>query len=191
MRKLAVLAALSVVAVVFSAPISGLGSRKGLSRARRVVPADDYRHFQDSGPAGGLAPRFDRFVLPLPGRIKVTSEFGLRRHPILRYNRFHKGLDLARPRGTLVHAARTGTVVYAGWRAGYGRVVEVRHSDGQRSVYGHLSKINVKKGEYVRGGVTQLGFVGSSGLSTGPHLHFEVRDRANRPVDPWLKLGRL
>lgn len=141
---------------------------------------------------GQISFGFDSFVLPFQtdNPIRISSPFGPRVHPVYHSDRFHKGLDIARPRGSLVVPARSGIVAYAGWAGGYGKVVEVRHPDGQLSIYGHLEKTLVKKGEKVVRGQTPLGLVGSTGICTGPHLHFEVRDALGRPVDPTVKIGR-
>jgi murein DD-endopeptidase MepM/ murein hydrolase activator NlpD len=111
-------------------------------------------------------------------------------HPILKYRRRHEGLDLPKPFGTPVYAARSGRVIKAGWAEGYGNMVEVRHADGASTRYGHLSKVVVSEGQWVQRGKSLLGRVGNSGLSTGPHLHFEVRDRNGRAVNPRSKIGR-
>jgi len=124
------------------------------------------------------------------GWTRISSGFGNRRHPILKYKKFHAGLDLPKPYGTPVYAARSGRVVQAGWREGYGNMVEVKHQDGASTVYGHLSLVSVSEGDWVTRGKSLLGKVGSTGLSTGPHLHFEVRDRAGHPVNPRAKIGR-
>jgi murein DD-endopeptidase MepM/ murein hydrolase activator NlpD len=116
-------------------------------------------------------------------RLRISSAFGWRRHPIYGDVRRHPGVDLPKPFGTLVFPAEPGTVSYAGWRSGYGWVVELKHKDGTKTLYGHLSKIFVASGQRVTKGIL-LGAVGSSGLSTGPHLHFEYRNAAGQPVDP-------
>lgn len=131
-----------------------------------------------------------RFPFQAPGWHRVSSGFGMRLHPVLRYVRRHEGWDLPKPYGTPVYAARSGRVVYAGWKDGYGSMVEIRHADGAGTVYGHLSRVSVQPGQWAARGKTLLGRVGSSGLSTGPHLHFEVRDRRGRPVNPRAKIGR-
>jgi murein DD-endopeptidase MepM/ murein hydrolase activator NlpD len=118
--------------------------------------------------------------LPVGGR--VTSPFGERFHPILGYERFHAGVDLAAGAGTPIVAAADGRVVSAGWRGGYGRAVAIEHSGGLESRYGHMSRIAAYPGELVQRGQV-IGYVGSSGLSTGPHLHFEVT-KYGRPVNP-------
>lgn len=118
--------------------------------------------------------------LPVHGR--MTSGFGERFHPILGYVRFHKGVDLAASAGTPIVAAADGRVVSAGWHGGYGRQVAIAHADGIETTYGHMSQIAAHAGEMVHRGQV-IGFVGSSGLSTGPHLHFEVT-RNGQAVNP-------
>ncbi|MBI4052036.1 MAG: M23 family metallopeptidase [Elusimicrobia bacterium] len=115
---------------------------------------------------------------------KVSSSFGRRFHPILGVMRFHDGWDLARPYGTPVYPSRSGLVIFAGWKEGYGRMVEIQHPDRASTRYGHLSDIHVKVGQWVRQSQDLIGRVGSTGLSTGPHLHFEVRDSKGRPINP-------
>ena len=121
-----------------------------------------------------------RIGLPVHGRL--TSGFGERFHPILGYRRFHAGLDLAASAGTPIVAAADGRVVGAGWRGGYGQQVEIAHAGGVDTLYGHMSRIAAHAGELVRKGQV-IGYVGSTGLSTGPHLHFEVT-KNGRPVNP-------
>ena len=119
-------------------------------------------------------------VLPAAGRI--TSYFGNRVHPILRFTRFHGGIDIGAAWGSPVIAAADGQVVGAGWAGGYGRQVRIAHGDGMLSSYSHMSELAVAPGTHVRRGEV-IGFVGSSGLSTGPHLHFEVK-QGGSAVDP-------
>lgn len=121
---------------------------------------------------------------------RISSVFGERYHPILGVHKMHKGVDFPKPYGTPVYPARGGRVVDAGWENGYGLCVVVQHADKSETIYGHLSKILVKKGQYVSRERTQLGKVGATGLATGPHLHFEVRDREGNPIDPRRKIGR-
>jgi murein DD-endopeptidase MepM/ murein hydrolase activator NlpD len=121
-------------------------------------------------------------ALSWPVRGRVSSGFGYRIHPVHGVGRDHVGLDIAAPAGVRVGAAAGGTVTFAGWRGGYGRLVIVDHGGGLTTRYAHLAGIEVATGTRVRAGAT-LGTVGSSGVSTGPHLHFEVR-RQGVPVDP-------
>ena len=111
-------------------------------------------------------------ILPAAGRI--TSYFGTRIHPILRFARFHAGVDIGAGWGAPIVAAGDGQVVGAGWAGGYGRQVRIAHGGGTVSTYSHMSDYAVGPGAYVRRGQV-IGYVGSSGFSTGPHLHFEVR----------------
>jgi murein DD-endopeptidase MepM/ murein hydrolase activator NlpD len=104
--------------------------------------------------------------------LRVTSSFGMRTHPISGKRKMHTGIDYAAPTGTPVWSVGSGTVVFAGWKGGYGKTIEVKHSGGVKTRYGHLSRINVKVGQGVRQHQT-IGAVGSTGYSTGPHLHFE------------------
>lgn len=112
----------------------------------------------------------------------ASGGFGYRIHPILRQVRFHAGIDIARAAGTRILAANDGVVVQAGWAAGYGLLVTVDHGGGVQTRYAHLSGLGVRPGQRVRRGDV-LGAVGSTGLSTGPHLHYEVR-RNGQPVSP-------
>lgn len=123
---------------------------------------------------------------PVAGR--VTSGFGMRVAPIRGGWRMHAGLDISAVAGTRVRAAGAGIVVFSGYRSGYGNTVVVDHGDGMRTLYGHMSRLATRKGRRVREGDI-LGFVGSTGRSTGPHLHFEFRLHGE-PVNPICYLSR-
>lgn len=112
----------------------------------------------------------------------MTSRFGLRRHPIYGDLRVHSGVDLAAALGTPVYASASGYVSNANWAGGYGLLVAIEHVGGMQTRYGHLSRIAVGGGQYVEAG-TVIGYVGSTGNSTGPHLHYEVRING-RAVNP-------
>ncbi|TDP47964.1 M23 family metallopeptidase [Zavarzinia compransoris] len=148
-----------------------------------------------------LARTFDRLdglktvagALPLDlpvRRVELRSEFGTRRDPINRRLAFHAGLDFGGAVGTAVFATAPGEVVKAGWAGAYGRQVRVRHAFGVESSYSHLSAISVKVGDRIEVGDV-VGKLGSSGRSTGPHLHYEVR-LDNKPQDPirFIEAGR-
>jgi murein DD-endopeptidase MepM/ murein hydrolase activator NlpD len=120
--------------------------------------------------------------LSMPAAGPITSYFGYRYHPILHFTRFHAGLDIGASWGSPIVAAGDGRVVGAGWSGGYGREVQIAHGGGLVSLYGHMSEIVAQPGSFVRRGQL-IGYVGSSGLSTGPHLHFEVR-QSGTPVNP-------
>jgi murein DD-endopeptidase MepM/ murein hydrolase activator NlpD len=126
------------------------------------------------------APSTGGWQWPLAGR--VASGFGYRIHPIFGTSRLHAGIDIAAPTGTPFHAARPGTVIFSGWRNGFGNTVMLVHDDGLVSLYAHNSRNAVSAGAVVAGGQV-IGYVGSTGWSTGPHLHFEIRVNG-RPVDP-------
>jgi murein DD-endopeptidase MepM/ murein hydrolase activator NlpD len=103
---------------------------------------------------------------------RVTSGFAMRMHPILQRMKAHRGVDYAAPAGTGVRVVGEGTVTFAGWKNGYGKVVEVQHANNKATLYAHLSRIDVKKGQRIEQG-TRIGLVGMTGWATGPHLHFE------------------
>ena len=112
------------------------------------------------------------FIRPVQGRI--VSVVGRRRHPVYRVYKFHTGLDIKANYGSPVKAARDGRVKFAGWKGGYGKLVIINHGGGLQTYYGHLSKFYVKNGMHVKKRRV-IGRVGSTGISTGSHLHFEVR----------------
>jgi murein DD-endopeptidase MepM/ murein hydrolase activator NlpD len=121
-------------------------------------------------------------VMAYPSDASTSSPFGWRMHPVLGYRRFHAGLDFAASYGSKIRAADSGTVIFAGWYGGYGRTVIIDHGNGMTTLYGHTSELYVSEGQAVERGQA-IAAVGSTGLSTGPHLHFEVR-RNGTPVDP-------
>jgi murein DD-endopeptidase MepM/ murein hydrolase activator NlpD len=108
-----------------------------------------------------------------PVAARITSSFGLRVHPILRFARMHRGIDFGAHYGQPIMAAADGQVSRAGWAGGYGRQVRLAHGGGMATSYSHMSRIIVEPGSLIRQGQV-IGYVGSSGLSTGPHLHYEV-----------------
>ncbi|NOT39956.1 MAG: peptidoglycan DD-metalloendopeptidase family protein [Alphaproteobacteria bacterium] len=129
---------------------------------------------------------------PIDGA-RLSSKFGMRRHPILGYTKMHKGVDFAAPRGTPVMASGNGVVKMARWHGGYGNFVELTHANGYATGYGHLSRIarGIKPGAKVRQGQV-IAYVGTTGRSTGPHLHYEVmlKSRQINPMGVKLPTGR-
>lgn len=119
-----------------------------------------------------------------PLKAAITSPFGPRRHPIFGVRKFHTGIDLAGPNHSPIKAADSGDVLYSGWYGGYGKVVIVGHGNGLATLYAHMSKAAVGAGQNVRKGDV-VGYEGSTGFSTGPHLHFEVRvdGKPNNPLN--------
>jgi murein DD-endopeptidase MepM/ murein hydrolase activator NlpD len=137
-------------------------------------------------PAGPVT-RLIAFEAPVRD-YEINSSFGLRRLPG-QAARNHGGVDIAAPRGTGVYVSAEGSVLRTGYEhAGYGRFVEIRHPNGMTTLYGHLSRLDVASGDTVEAGA-RIGLVGSTGRSTGPHLHFEVR-RGERQVNPVKVMGR-
>ena len=148
---------------------------------------------------GSVDPRFERLGMSLarmnaleealdgvpqvvPATVRrITSSFGYRRDPFTRRGAMHNGIDFKGPYGSGIYAAARGEVTFAGWKGGYGRTVEISHGNGLMTRYAHLSRIDVAVGQMLEAGET-LGGLGSSGRSTGPHLHFEVRING-RPIN--------
>ncbi|MBA2466973.1 MAG: M23 family metallopeptidase [Sphingomonas sp.] len=178
-----------------------LAQRKASTGEREIGPllyaAVDRRQARDvrlvNGSVLGRAGWFDAdsgagtttgLMWPVAGRI--SSRFGTRFHPILRFARSHSGVDVSASWGSPIVAAADGRVVGAGWNGGHGRQVRIRHRSGLETSYSHLSGVVADLGAGVRQGQL-IGYVGSTGFSTGPHLHYEVRERG-RAVDP-LRLG--
>lgn len=120
------------------------------------------------------------FMAPVAGR--VTSGFGMRRHPILGFARLHAGIDFGAAWGAPIYAVNDGAVSFAGYSGGHGNLVRLDHGGGIGTGYAHMSRIAVSPGERVRKGQI-IGYVGSTGLSTGPHLHYELY-RNGRPINP-------
>ena len=132
------------------------------------------------------------FVLPITGAV-ISSGFGWRVHPVTGERRMHKGVDFAAPTGTPIFAAADGVVTEAGWtNGGYGNIVELRHSDGSVTLYAHTSRVYVSKGQVVNRGQA-IAEVGTTGRSTGPHLHFEVQPDGKNAVDPmdYLQMSQV
>jgi murein DD-endopeptidase MepM/ murein hydrolase activator NlpD len=117
-----------------------------------------------------------------PVQAEITSEFGWRMHPILGYDKFHAGLDFGADYGEVIRSAAPGYVIFAGWYGGYGNTVIVDHGNNVTTLYGHSDGLYVEEGQQVQRG-EPIALVGSTGLSTGPHLHFELRSNGE-PVDP-------
>ncbi len=138
----------------------------------RMPGTDASGTFLDGVPPSGL---------PVRSRA-ITSRFGFRQHPILHGRRMHAGVDLAAPMGSPVVAAAAGVVAFANWDGGYGLMVKVEHGGGYESRFAHLSRILVAPGQKVARGQT-IGLVGSTGRSTGSHLHYEVRKNGSA-IDP-------
>jgi murein DD-endopeptidase MepM/ murein hydrolase activator NlpD len=155
--------------------ISNPGDRSGISPQLPNLTASAYLpDVQDYGLSSG-------FIWPADG--VISSGFGWR------WGRLHAGIDIAAPTGTPILAASSGVVDYAGWSdGGYGNMIDIRHSDGTITRYGHLSEIFVKEGQSVGQGQS-IAAMGSTGFSTGPHLHFEIRPNGGGAIDPMAFLA--
>jgi murein DD-endopeptidase MepM/ murein hydrolase activator NlpD len=147
------------------------------TRLKQLIQA---RIQAEGGPSFVLPRGNGRFRYPVVG--PISSPFGWREHPILGTQRFHSGLDFAVDYGTPIGATAPGIVIFAGWYGGYGNAVILDHGGGVTTLYGHTEELLVSEGETVQGGQV-IARAGSTGLSTGPHLHFEVREDGE-PVDP-------
>ena len=151
-------------------------TRDGKPRAQLLRWGEDGQFYE----ASGVGRRQAGLGAPVFGRI--TSGFGMRRHPILGYARMHSGIDFAAGYGAPIYATADGVVRYAGWHGGHGNYVRLAHPGGIGTGYGHMSRIAVSYGAAVRRGQV-IGYVGSTGLSTGAHLHYEMY-RGGRAVNP-------
>lgn len=123
-----------------------------------------------------------KFTWPVKGSTRISSPYGYRIHPILKKKKMHTGIDISASSGTSIVAAANGTVIFADWYGGYGKAVIIDHGGGKSTLYAHCSKILVSENQEVKAG-EKIAEVGSTGLSTGPHLHFEVRENGKH-VDP-------
>jgi murein DD-endopeptidase MepM/ murein hydrolase activator NlpD len=157
------------------APLAAISQAADLAAASRGAPT-----------TGFIATPF-RSSVSIPSRSPVegvhfTSEYGMRVHPVLGGRRAHKGIDLGAPVGTPIYATADGTISRADWFSSYGLYVSIEHGGNLQTRYGHMSRLNVAAGQEVHKGDI-IGFVGTTGRSTGPHLHYEVRV-AGEAVNP-------
>lgn len=151
-----------------------------LEKSSREMEAVIRQKTAEQAKAGKIAQGSGKLDWPLRGRL--TSYFGYRRHPYWGGRHLHTGIDIAAPHGTPISAADSGTVIFSSWWDGYGKALVIDHGRGISTVYAHLSRIYLQVGAGVAKGQT-IGLVGSTGYSSGPHLHFEVR-RNGKPVNP-------
>ena len=150
------------------AQVNGLALEVGLSAGTTLFLPDAELDWMTRQEING-----DLFQRPLKGRYYFSSYYGWRKNPFTGARTFHGGLDMAASSGTPVYAALDGTVIEAGYNNTYGNYVVIRHHSGYQTLYGHLKSINTRRGRYVWQN-TKIGEVGSTGMSTGPHLHFAV-----------------
>lgn len=180
-----------LIDLFYGNPLTGSSTRrKVLHYAKLRTSGRDHIYYRFTDAKGqtsyydenGMGASKSLMRTPISGA-RITSGFGMRRHPLLGYNKLHTGIDFGAARGTPIKAAGDGVVVHAGWRGSYGRAVVVKHTGKYSTLYAHMSKTaKLKKGQHVRQGQV-IGYVGTTGRSTGPHLHYEVR-KGGRPVNP-------
>jgi murein DD-endopeptidase MepM/ murein hydrolase activator NlpD len=153
---------------------------------------DDNGHF-DYFNKEGKNVRKALMKTPIDGA-RLSSSYGVRKHPILGYNKLHKGVDFAAPKGTPVYAAGNGVIDFVGRNGGYGNFIRIRHNSSYKTAYAHLNNYNknIYKGARVNQGET-IGYVGSTGKSTGPHLHYEViyQNKQINPMKMKLPSGKI
>jgi len=143
-----------------------------------VFKHSDGKYYNENG-----AVLIEKYMQKPLKHVRITSPFSKRRfHPVLKRWKAHHGTDFGAKRGTPILAAADGKVIFAGWNGGYGKVVKIQHKDGYMSLYAHQSRIKAKINEAVQSGEI-IGYVGSTGRSTGPHLHFGLY-KDGRPLDP-------
>jgi murein DD-endopeptidase MepM/ murein hydrolase activator NlpD len=157
--------------------VNALARQQELERQQRLREQQNRQNRQTTA---GTVTGTGQFVWPVSGTI--TSQFGTRRHPVFGDMRFHGGIDIGAPHGTTVVAADSGSVIISTYNSSYGNYVVISHGNGITTLYAHLSTRSVSVGDTVSRG-QQIGRIGSTGVSTGPHLHFEVSVNGTR-VNP-------
>ncbi|MBW8753394.1 MAG: M23 family metallopeptidase [Sphingomonadales bacterium] len=158
------------------APLAAVPETAKLAASSRVTPLVSFGAVPFGRPGASIPSR-----IPVEG-VRLSSDFGMRFHPVLGGRRMHKGVDLPAAVGTPIHAAADGVVGRADWFSSYGLYVAIEHGGNIETRYGHMSRLNVAAGQMVHKGDI-IGFVGTTGRSTGPHLHYEVRI-AGEAVNP-------
>ncbi|WP_319370710.1 M23 family metallopeptidase [uncultured Ilyobacter sp.] len=146
---------------------------------------DDIQTFKVVSRDFDISPTLKSFKWPLKSK-EITSDFGVRVHPITGKETTHEGVDLRAKMNTPVYAPYSGIVTYAGWMSGYGKVVVIDHGNGYQSRYAHLNRWMVKDRQEISKGEI-IGKTGNTGLSTGPHLHYEIR-KNDKPIDPTITM---
>lgn len=176
-----------------SSQIRALQAKEEAARKAREAAAEKTSQTNTGRSGGGTStpnrntPTGGRFTWPVPSSSRLTSSFGYRIHPIFGTSKMHTGIDISAPSGTPIVSASAGTVIQTGWMGGYGLTVMVDHGGGIVTLYAHNSAVTVSTGQQVSAGQT-ISLMGSTGNSTGPHLHFEVRQNGNyvNPL-PWIR----
>jgi murein DD-endopeptidase MepM/ murein hydrolase activator NlpD len=169
--------ALSTIARIYGTDIKTIKRNNNISGDRIYI--GQKLIIEDTG-SGPFRLEKNAFIWPVRGRI--SSNFGWRTHPIKKTRLFHNGVDIAVPTGTKIKAAAAGEVVYSGWMNGFGYTVIIDHGREVETLYGHNSRVLVRKGSYVHKG-QDVALSGNTGISTGPHLHFGVL-KNEKPLNP-------
>jgi murein DD-endopeptidase MepM/ murein hydrolase activator NlpD len=181
---------------MMDAEVARLAAQRDSTGFSQAVEKSLERAIVSPNPAGGAKTsaalpsaesRHDPVSLQAPASGVISSGFGTRADPLTGSNMFHRGVDIAAPAGAPISAAANGRVVFSGWAAGYGNLVEIDHGDGWVTRYGHNSTNLVAAGDIVAAG-QQIASVGQTGRATGDHLHFEVR-HDGKPISPKVFLG--
>ncbi|WJI23724.1 M23 family metallopeptidase [Thermosynechococcus sp. QKsg1] len=172
-------------------PLVAANPRNFVPSAQTAAPAYVRQPFPGPNPLRWLKVNNGQMLFPLPFPVPITSTFGWRIHPIFGDRRFHSGTDLGAPEGTPVLAVFDGRVVESNWLGGYGLTVILQHLPEQhQTLYAHLSQLFVNPGQWVKQGDV-IGLVGSTGNSTGPHLHFEIHEMTAQGLIPVAPEARL
>lgn len=176
---------LTDISLSYGVPVATITEANGISPAttiyagdRIIIPGATSTFWDNVVTLSMGAP--SRFIWPLGG--EMVSTFGWRVHPVLGQRHHHDGIDIDVPEGTIVHASSGGEVYFSGEQPGYGTVVMLEHPDNYFTVYGHLANVFVYQGQYVEAGQA-IAQSGNTGISSGPHLHFEIRN-GSFPIDP-------
>ena len=168
--------------LVDARPTNFLNRQSQLERwTKTVYSVNEFRRIADSMQMSINELSCYPVISPVRNPI-ISSDFGIRKHPIYKSQLFHTGIDFSEAKGTAVYATGNGTVISKGYNSGYGNFIEIQHAGRFRSFYAHLSKMHVSVGDSVRMG-KYIACVGNSGLTTGYHLHYEIR-KGNRFLNP-------
>ena len=167
--------------------VVGHGDLKYAAFKLRGKKMEVFKFTDKQGSTGYYKPNGEsvrKALLKTPVKARISSKYGMRKHPILGYNRMHKGIDFAARSGTPIYAAGDGRINYAGRKGGYGNYIKIKHNNGYETAYAHMKKFakGMRNGKYVKQGQV-IGYVGSTGRSTGPHLHYEIL-KAGKHINP-------